>query len=157
MANRPGRNDPCHCGSGLKYKKCHLAADEAAAAAARKAVQVEAEPGAPSITQAAPMKTVEDPTVKTAVLIGAASLVLAIVVGIMTDASTGFTIAGAGGLIALLYAGLRNPPSPHENPGDPAALNFGMSGDGQDDDQQGAQQPQVRRRPQGPRPPARRR
>ncbi len=18
-----GRNDPCHCGSGLKYKKCH--------------------------------------------------------------------------------------------------------------------------------------
>ncbi|MCA8922364.1 MAG: type I methionyl aminopeptidase [Planctomycetes bacterium] len=22
-----GRNDPCHCGSGLKYKKCHLALD----------------------------------------------------------------------------------------------------------------------------------
>lgn len=26
---RPGRNDPCWCGSGKKYKKCHLAADEA--------------------------------------------------------------------------------------------------------------------------------
>ena len=25
---RPGRNDPCWCGSGQKYKKCHLAADE---------------------------------------------------------------------------------------------------------------------------------
>jgi len=25
-----GRNDPCHCGSGKKYKQCHLAADEAA-------------------------------------------------------------------------------------------------------------------------------
>ncbi|MEQ8458950.1 MAG: SEC-C metal-binding domain-containing protein [Sandaracinaceae bacterium] len=25
-----GRNDPCHCGSGKKYKKCHLAEDEAA-------------------------------------------------------------------------------------------------------------------------------
>lgn len=24
---RPGRNDPCWCGSGKKYKKCHLAAD----------------------------------------------------------------------------------------------------------------------------------
>ena len=24
-----GRNDPCHCGSGKKYKACHLAADEA--------------------------------------------------------------------------------------------------------------------------------
>ena len=26
-----GRNDPCFCDSGKKYKKCHLAADEAAA------------------------------------------------------------------------------------------------------------------------------
>lgn len=25
---RPGRNDPCWCGSGKKYKRCHLAADE---------------------------------------------------------------------------------------------------------------------------------
>ena len=23
----PGRNDPCWCGSGKKYKKCHLDAD----------------------------------------------------------------------------------------------------------------------------------
>ena len=28
-----GRNDPCPCGSGKKYKKCHLAEDEGAAAA----------------------------------------------------------------------------------------------------------------------------
>jgi methionyl aminopeptidase len=27
---RPGRNDPCWCGSGQKYKKCHLGADEGA-------------------------------------------------------------------------------------------------------------------------------
>lgn len=25
-----GKNDPCHCGSGQKYKKCHLDADDAA-------------------------------------------------------------------------------------------------------------------------------
>ena len=25
-----GRNDPCHCGSGEKYKKCHAAKDTAA-------------------------------------------------------------------------------------------------------------------------------
>ncbi len=25
---RPGRNDPCWCGSGKKYKKCHLRSDE---------------------------------------------------------------------------------------------------------------------------------
>ena len=26
---RPGRNDPCWCGSGKKYKKCHMREDEA--------------------------------------------------------------------------------------------------------------------------------
>jgi len=30
-----GRNDPCACGSGKKYKKCCMASDEAAALAAR--------------------------------------------------------------------------------------------------------------------------
>jgi hypothetical protein len=28
---RPGRNDPCHCGSGRKYNKCHLLRDAAGA------------------------------------------------------------------------------------------------------------------------------
>ncbi|WP_081435619.1 SEC-C metal-binding domain-containing protein [Paraburkholderia xenovorans] len=23
MANEPGRNDPCPCGGGKKFKKCH--------------------------------------------------------------------------------------------------------------------------------------
>lgn len=30
LSNALGRNDPCHCGSGKKYKKCHAAEDEAA-------------------------------------------------------------------------------------------------------------------------------
>jgi hypothetical protein len=30
MSVKPGRNDPCHCGSGKKYKHCHLALDEEA-------------------------------------------------------------------------------------------------------------------------------
>lgn len=44
------RNDPCPCGSGKKYKKCHMAQDEAehlAKLAALKAEQeVKAEEGA---------------------------------------------------------------------------------------------------------------
>ncbi len=28
--SKPGRNDPCYCGSGKKYKKCHLKIDQAA-------------------------------------------------------------------------------------------------------------------------------
>jgi tetratricopeptide (TPR) repeat protein len=34
---KTGRNDPCPCGSGKKYKQCCLARDEATAAAARAA------------------------------------------------------------------------------------------------------------------------
>jgi len=33
-AQRPGRNEPCWCGSGQKYKKCHLPEDEKGAAKA---------------------------------------------------------------------------------------------------------------------------
>ena len=36
---KTGRNDPCPCGSGNKYKRCCLEKDEAAAAAARAAEQ----------------------------------------------------------------------------------------------------------------------
>ena len=28
--SKPGRNDPCYCGSGQKYKKCHMKEDQAA-------------------------------------------------------------------------------------------------------------------------------
>ena len=29
MTNKTNRNDPCPCGSGKKYKKCHLETDQA--------------------------------------------------------------------------------------------------------------------------------
>jgi len=35
-----GRNDPCHCGSGKKYKKCCLKKDQAAERAEQKAKQI---------------------------------------------------------------------------------------------------------------------
>jgi hypothetical protein len=39
---RPGRNEPCHCGSGRKYKHCCLEKDEKEAAAARARTAAEA-------------------------------------------------------------------------------------------------------------------
>lgn len=48
---RPGRNDPCHCGSGRKYKQCHLDKDEAALRAARAK---ESEAANPADTDASP-------------------------------------------------------------------------------------------------------
>ena len=40
--NSTGRNDPCPCGSGKKYKKCHRAADEGTRTTALKALEEEA-------------------------------------------------------------------------------------------------------------------
>jgi tetratricopeptide (TPR) repeat protein len=45
-----GRNDPCACGSGKKYKKCCMARDEAAALAARPAQAAAAPARQPSLT-----------------------------------------------------------------------------------------------------------
>ena len=36
---KTGRNDPCHCGSGKKYKRCCLDKDEAAERATRAALE----------------------------------------------------------------------------------------------------------------------
>lgn len=36
-----GRNDPCHCGSGKKYKKCCLPKDDAEARKAHAAAEAE--------------------------------------------------------------------------------------------------------------------
>jgi hypothetical protein len=42
MAEDIGRNDPCHCGSGKKYKKCHLEKDEQSGRKEREKSQIEA-------------------------------------------------------------------------------------------------------------------
>lgn len=39
---KTGRNEPCPCGSGKKYKKCHLQADEKAESAAMSKTAEEA-------------------------------------------------------------------------------------------------------------------
>jgi hypothetical protein len=50
-----GRNDPCHCGSGKKYKQCHLAEDEAKARTerAKAAEAAQAAPATEADTEAA--------------------------------------------------------------------------------------------------------
>ena len=45
VQKRPGRNQPCYCGSGKKYKKCHLPQDEQfSAAGAGQGGKEESEP-----------------------------------------------------------------------------------------------------------------
>ena len=42
-SNSLGRNEPCHCGSGKKYKQCCLSKDEAAERSARTKAAEKAE------------------------------------------------------------------------------------------------------------------
>lgn len=52
---QPGRNDPCHCGSGRKYKHCCLDKDEASTRAA-EAVEASQEPAENPEHAAAPAR-----------------------------------------------------------------------------------------------------
>jgi len=49
-----GRNDPCHCGSGKKYKKCHLDADQRSRAGIRQSHPSSESPFASATVQALP-------------------------------------------------------------------------------------------------------
>lgn len=92
----PGRNDPCPCGSGKKYKNCHLRADESAPLAQRL-IHGSAGAGSGASTIALPPGAVvpsdvwevdlmpfaaelaDDPTARTTVLmLGAGEYVLAV-------------------------------------------------------------------------------
>lgn len=74
---KTGRNDPCHCGSGEKYKRCHLPQDEAARserlaadlAARTAASQAEADAEAAEAERSgvAPIKAVEAPKTSPAI------------------------------------------------------------------------------------------
>jgi SEC-C motif len=53
---RPGRNQPCHCGSGRKYKHCCLEKDEARAGAARVKAATEAAAQPPEAATSTPKR-----------------------------------------------------------------------------------------------------
>ena len=55
-----GRNDPCHCGSGKKYKSCCLAKDEAKEREAR-VQEAEAAASAPPPDAATPAAARKEP------------------------------------------------------------------------------------------------
>jgi hypothetical protein len=64
-----GRNDPCHCGSGKKYKQCCLGKDEEAARTARAKAAAEApSPAADAVApaHAGPKHKTRQPWKKTA-------------------------------------------------------------------------------------------
>ena len=103
------RNDPCPCGSGLKYKHCHLG----------KPLPGEDSPEARDIEM-------KEDTKRHGKILFVIGILLGIGAGLIKDDVTiGLTVFGAWTLGSLAYLSFRNPPPPNENAGDSAALNFG--------------------------------
>ena len=61
-AEHLGRNEPCHCGSGKKYKRCHLAADAEAQREEQAQTLEEAPASTPDERSAAPPERPQRPT-----------------------------------------------------------------------------------------------
>lgn len=106
-----GRNDPCPCGSGLKYKNCHL--------------------GKPLPWEEGAEETKESPfkIPPIGIYLGIVGLIVSIGVGFWKGTYPALIVAAAWFLGLVAYLSFREPPPPNENPGDPAALNFGRPND----------------------------
>ena len=99
--NKINRNDPCPCGSGKKYKLCHL--------------------GKPTeVHQQAVKRHWRVP-----IVLAAIALIVGISVGVSTDASNGLIVFVSAMLFIGGFVVLRKPPPPSGNSRDGGAINFG--------------------------------
>lgn len=96
-----GRNDPCPCGSGRKYKQCHYGKSE---------------------------ETIAHETAEGRSVIGLGAALAVIggaIVGFSKDSTTGIAVGAAILIGFAAWTIFRNPPPPRQGPDDPAAINFG--------------------------------
>lgn len=123
MAGVVGRNDPCPCGSGRKYKTCHLGKEHEIPGYEPPKTSSGAASAAARAAAAAPPRT---PTWK---IVVASIVSLAIVGGglwFMGFERLGQVIAGVGTLLAIIWGAFRAPPPRREDAGNAESINFGM-------------------------------
>jgi hypothetical protein len=105
-----GRNDPCPCGSGKKYKRCHLEED----LAKRVTRGVDGE-----------ILNVQGPNNTVMWAIAGLITIAGVVLAAMGHIDWGIGV-GVGGLIILgAWVIIRNPPPPNKDDQDPSGINFG--------------------------------
>ena len=101
-----GRNQPCHCGSGKKYKRCHWESDKIQSRAPL------------STNISAPLS----PPISWSILIGG-GVACGVFGEVIFDRGLMFVVGWS--IIYFLGRVVLTPPPPNPNAGDPAALNFG--------------------------------
>jgi hypothetical protein len=127
----PGRNAPCRCGSGLKYKKCCWSKDQDALAATinkRPAAPAEDAPPVATLDPLPPLDAPDpvssDPTdlpeaggsanFNSLMLIAAISAVAGVIVAVFSTAGNGLLTFGVGVVAAFLWH-VRHPPPPRSD------------------------------------------
>ena len=95
----PGRNDPCPCGSGKKFKQCCLGKAASPQAEAKKHVLP--------------------------IVLAVVAVVVGIGVGVSRDVSSGVVVAVSLLLVAGGAYAFMNVPPPDPKGGNPGAINFG--------------------------------
>lgn len=117
MSNKVGRNDPCPCGSGLKYKKCHAVRQDdpfkKAAAEPQTDEVLPPPPPLPSWTRFIPHAL--------------AGLGAIGAIGAYLSAGTQGALAVVGGTVLFVggWYTFSNPPDSRPDAGNPAGLDFG--------------------------------
>ena len=106
-----GRNDPCPCGSGKKYKRCHWTEDQ------DKKVKRDSDG----------VVTGGEPRSSNVVLWAASGIVVVggVVLTVMGHFNLGVGLSVGGLILIAAYAVIRDPPPPNKDSGDPSGINFG--------------------------------
>ena len=112
-----GRNAPCPCGSGKKYKRC-CGSIEASPAPRTRA------PEAPTMGRAEATPPRPEPRwVLPVTALGVGGL--AVWVGLNVSAQGAVAVAAAGAFAFGASRIFRDPPPPNDNAGNPSGINFG--------------------------------
>ena len=126
---KTGRNEACPCGSGQKYKRCCLPADEAARPIVRKEAKraKTRSDDAPEPTAAPVYKPLPQPPWFRWVPAGMGVLggCLAVWASLSVGGGAAAAIAGATAFAAGAWYIFSDPPPPDEGDKNPAGLNFG--------------------------------
>lgn len=126
---KTGRNEPCPCGSGKKYKHCHLREHARAALEANAASEDDHEPdpmgGAPELSEEERQAQFEGISINAMAVMLVAGALVSGTVGLFTQAKFGWILFGLGLLGMILWASVRKPPPPRDDSENPASINFG--------------------------------